>query len=416
MAQCWKLIRKRIMASKAKIAMIGTVGIPSQYGGFETLTEHLVRQLGNQYDFTIYCSKKHYAKTARKKNYLGARLKYFSWDANGLQGFFYDTFSILHALFYADILMIMGVSGAWVLPFVKFFTNKKIIVSIDGLEWRRVHSNRIVTGYLKWAEKIAVKYSHADISDNETIQDYTALKYGTLSNIIEYGANHTIATKPSAADKKAYPFLSKPYAFTVCRIEAANNIHLILEAFSKMPNYTIVIIGNWDNSEYGIGLREKYSSRPNLVLLDSIYNQQVLDTLRGNALLYVHGHGAGGTNPSLVEAMYLGLPIVAFDVMYNRTTTENKALYFKSVDELINIIESTRLGELKARGMQMKEIAGRRYTWELIAKKYRYLFNKIRKTNKKISVKSSLSEIPQLSLLNSDLAHLKTPTAFYEER
>lgn len=404
------------MSVKKKIAIIGTVGLPAKFGGFETLAEHLVKQLGDQYDMTVYCSKKNYPKKARKKTYGNASLKYLPFDANALLSIPYDTFSIFHALFYADVLLILGVAGAWMLPFVKFFTNKKIIVSVDGIDWKRDKWSILAKWYLKWAEKIAIKYSNADISDNEAIQDYTAVRYGTLSNIIEYGANHTITVKPTAADKEIYPFLAKPYAFKVCRIDKENNVHIVLEAFAKMNKYKLVMVGNWDNSNYGIALKKQYKDFSNLVLLDTIYDQHTLDLLRGNAFVYVHGHSAGGTNPSLVEAMYLGLPVVTFDVSYNRTTTENKAFYFTSADDLKRIIENTRIAELKENSVQMKEVANRRYTWEVIAEKYNYLFHRVIKSRKKISVRPATAALPGKHLLGHGLGHLQSTSMFYEKR
>jgi glycosyltransferase involved in cell wall biosynthesis len=411
-----KVFKPDSMTGKKKIAIIGTVGIPAKYGGFETLTEHLVKQLGEQYDITVYCTAKKYAPEARKKTYLGAKLKYLPLDANGIQSIPYDTLSIIHALFYADVLLILGVAGAWILPFVKLFTNKKIIISIDGIEWKRDKWSRLAKWYLWWAEKIAVKYSHADISDNESIQDYTAIRYKKLSNIIEYGADHTIATKPTQEDKDEFPFLAKPYAFKVCRIEPENNIHIVLEAFTRMPRYTLVMVGNWKNSEYGINLKEKYSSHANLILLDPIYDQRKLDVIRGNAFVYVHGHSAGGTNPSLVEAMYLALPIITFDVSYNKTTTENKAFYFKNAEDIVSIIQNTRLSEFKENSMKMKEVADRRYTWKVIAEKYGYLVNTVLLNKKKLSVTSLISNSPGQRLLELELGHLQAPAMFYEKR
>lgn len=398
------------------MAIIGTVGLPANYGGFETLTEHLVKNLGDQYDMTVYCSGKKYPKASRKKTYLGARLKFLPFDANGIQSIIYDTISIIHALFFADVLLVLGVAGAWILPFVKLFTNKKIIISIDGIEWKRDKWSKPAKWYLWWAEKIAVRYSHADISDNESIQDYTAVRYGTLSHIIEYGADHTIAVKPTAADREMYPFLNKPYAFKVCRIEPENNIHVVLEAFAKMQKYPLVMIGNWAKSEYGINLKEKYSRFSNLLLLDPIYDQRRLDLIRGNAHIYIHGHSAGGTNPSLVEAMYLGLPILTFDVSYNRTTTENKAFYFRNSTDIIRIVQETKLPELKENSRDMKEVADRRYQWKIIAQKYRYLTEAVLKSKKKVPVKPAISNTPAHKLLKFGLAHLQAAELFYEKR
>lgn len=403
------------MDTKKKIAIIGTVGLPARHGGFETLTEHLVKNLDADYDFTVYCSSKKYKKGERQSFYNRARLKYLPLNANGIQSILYDTLSIIHAILYADILLILGVAGAWILPFVKLFTNIKIIISIDSIEWKRARWNFIERIYLFWAESIAVKYSHIDISDNESIQDYTAMRYGKLSRIIEYGADHTLKLKPEKKDKQEFPFLTRPYAFKVSHIEPENNIHEVLEAFALLQKYTLVMVGNWNNSEYGVSLRKKYESLSNIILLDPIYDQKKLDVLRGNALLYIHGHSAGGTNLSLVEAMYLGLPIIAYGVSYNRITTENKALYFKNHIDLKTLIENTTINELKSIGATMNSIAQRRYTWAYIADKYKALIIEASSIENKIPVKPKLAQVSLPKLLDMDLGHLQHQKLFFEK-
>lgn len=401
--------------SKTRIAIIGTVGIPAKYGGFETLAEHLVEHLGNELDISVYCTTKKYGQAERQSSYKGARLIYLPFDANGIQSIIYDCISILHALFYADVLLILGVSGGFMLPFVRWFTNKKVIISIDGIEWKRHKWSKLAKWYLWAAEWMAVRYSHADISDNESIQNYTAIRYKTLSQIIEYGADHTMAVRPTPTDREQYPVLAKPYAFTVCRIEPENNIHMVLEAFAQLPKRTLVLVGNWQNSDYGIALHQQYSTYPNLYLFDPIYDQRALDLLRSNCLVYVHGHSAGGTNPSLVEAMYLGLPVLAFDVTYNRTTTEGKALYFNSANALVDHIQHTSVADLKAQAAVMKAIAYRRYSWSVITRKYAFLVQRVMQTTTKSNLISEAgSQLSTDWLLQAGLAHLQTPAYFYE--
>lgn len=401
--------------NKTNVAIIGTVGIPAKYGGFETLAEHLVDHLGNELTLSVYCTTKKYGAAQRQSRYKGARLIYLPFDANGLQSIVYDCISILHALFYADVLLILGVSGGIMLPFVRWFTRKKIIISIDGIEWKRNKWSKLAKWYLWAAEWLAVRYSHADISDNESIQNYTAIRYRTLSQIIEYGADHTLAVLPTPADRDRYPFLAYPYAFTVCRIEPENNIHVVLDAFARLLRHTLVLVGNWNNSDYGTTLRERYQHNKNLLLLDPIYDQRELDLLRSNCLVYIHGHSAGGTNPSLVEAMYLGLPVLAFDVSYNRTTTENKAFFFRTADELIHHIQRTSVAQLKQQAAVLKAIAYRRYTWAVIAQKYAFLVRRVVQTPVKSSLTSRAgSRLSSHWLVESELAHLQVPVYFYE--
>lgn len=395
-----------------KIAIIGTDGLPANYGGFETLAEHLVKNLNDNYDLTVYCTKKNYPKENQPAMYGKAKLVYFGLDANGIQSIPYDTLSIIHSLLYADVLLILGVAGAWILPFVRLFTKKKIIISIDGAELKRNKWSLPARWYLSWAEKIAVKYSHINISDNESIQDNAAVRYGSRS--IEFGANHILEVSPSKEDTEKYPFLKMPYAVKICRIEPENNVHEVLEAFSQLPRHTMVIIGNWKNSSYGKLLWEKYNSFRNLILLDPICDERTLDLIRGNALLYVHGHSAGGTNPSLLEAMYLGLPIFAFGVSYNRTTTEQKARYFQNAADLKTLIEKTSILELKEMGSTMKEIADRRYTWEVIAGKYQLLIEETLSQKIKVNVATGFSNLPLPRADHHEMDYLQYQNAFFE--
>ena len=402
--------------NKSKIAIIGTVGLPAKYGGFETLAEHLVTHLYDKYDFTVYCSGKKYNKEEKIASYKGAKLIYINLNANGVQSIPYDTISILKALRNNDVLLILGVAGAWILPLIRLFTNKKIIISIDGIEWKRDKWPLLAKLYLWWAEKIAVRFSHIDISDNESIQDYTALRYQTLSRVIEYGANHTLEVKPTQEDYIKYPFLSQQYAIKVCRIEPENNVHLVLEAFKEMPHKPLVIVGNWGNSSYGMALKATFGSISNIHLYNPIYNQREIDLLRGNAALYIHGHSAGGTNPSLVEAMYLGLPIISYNVSYNKTTTENKAIYFSSTAELITRLTTTSENELCALRNEMKSISLRRYSWEVISNQYALLIKEALHKNKKNSIYSDIQKLDNHILERYQLAHLNNSELFYNKR
>ena len=396
-----------------KVAIIGTAGVPARYGGFETLVHHLITEWKGQYDVTIYCSKTYYKKHERPAQWKGAKLVYLPFNANGIQSIIYDIVSIFHALFIADTLLVLGVSGGIVLPFVKFFTRKKIIVNIDGLEWRRPKWNKWVQKFLKFSEFLAVKFSDIDITDNAALKKYTAINYGTLSYLVAYGADHV--EKPSITPQSItkYSFLSRRYAFKVCRIEPENNVHTILEAFDQLPDEHLVVVGNWNNSDYGRDLKQKFAPKHNITILDPIYNQTELDLLRANCGMYIHGHSAGGTNPSLVEAMYLGLPIIACDVVYNRATMFGKGMYFKNTDHLADLIKKISRKELREHAAEMAEIAQQNYTWGVIAERYHTLIMSLYNNYKKVKVNSELSKLPVDLLRKMNIQHLKNTRKFY---
>jgi len=350
-----------------RISVIGTVGLPANYGGFETLVEYLTKEIkDSNIQFTIFCSSKSYAK--KKKSHNNAKLKYIPLQANGMQSVPYDIVSIIWGFFTSDVMLILGVSGAIALPFIKPFYKGIIICNIDGLEHRRGKWSQSIRKLLKFLEKLSVRNSDVVVTDNKAIQDYVKKEYGVQSVLIAYGADHVLPVQLSS-DIKIKHGIPDEYAFKVCRIEPENNIHIILEAFSKVSN-NIVIVGNWNNSAFGKEMFSIYNKFNNILLLNPIYDQFELNQIRSNCYIYVHGHSAGGTNPSLVEAMYLGLPILSFDVAYNRYTTDNKAIYFKDSKELEKSLSILQVDNIKSVGLTMKVYAQANYNWELISRKY----------------------------------------------
>ncbi len=171
-----------------KVAIIGTRGIPACYGGFESLAEQLVRHLWDAFEFTVYCQKSVFPQRPAK---IGkANLKYVPLGANGMSSIFYDMWSIIDALRYADTLLILGVSGCTLLPFLRLFgCRKKIVCNIDGIEWRRAKWSRLARIYLRFAERCAVRNADVVIADNQVIVDYVKEQYHHDCELIEYGAD-----------------------------------------------------------------------------------------------------------------------------------------------------------------------------------------------------------------------------------
>lgn len=344
------------------IAIIGTVGVPACYGGFETLVENMLNDTSEEY--TVYCSSRSYAR--KQSEYKGAKLVYLPFNANGVASIVYDGVAMLHALFSGSkIFLILGVSAGLALPFLRLFTRRKLVTNIDGLEWRRDKWNRWAKWYLKISERAAVKYSHVVVADNAAIAEYVRREYGVESRVIAYGGDHVLTHCLLRSNEG--------YAFTVCRIEPENNVHLILEAFSHL-DMPIKFVGNWSASEYGIKLRAQYESFSNISLIDPIYNLDTLFALRDGCDIYVHGHSAGGTNPSLVEAMFFGKPILAYDCAYNRASTNNLALFFSDVNDVKRIIMRCNKNGWTLTGRALEAYAQENYCWSNIRVKYENVF------------------------------------------
>jgi len=349
-----------------KVAIIGCMGVPAKYGGFETLAHQLVSNNSREVSYVVYCSAIAYKKNERLKTFNNAELVYLPISANGMRSIFYDILSIIHALTKARVLLILGVSGAVIIPILRLlFPRHKFITHIDGMEWKRKKWGVATQKFLKFSERIAVKYSNEVIADNQGIVDYVTETYNKRSWLLTYGADHHQYEESHLIDN---------YAFSVCRIEPENNVHVVLEAFSKVPTVKLKFIGNWENSKYGKDLYQQYSSVQNIELIHPIYDQGKLDKIRGNCKIYIHGHSAGGTNPSLVEAMYLELPIFAFDVSFNRYTSANKAMYFKNTEQLIQLLVQIQQIDLTTMATNLKKIANEKYIWNKVVREYEHLF------------------------------------------
>lgn len=356
-----------------KLAIIGTNGIPPKYGGFETLVENLVNYLSDKYEITVFCSSKSYPD--KITHYKNCELKYIDLKANGWQGIFYDTVSLLKTYRNYDIILMLGMSGFFILPFLKKYKNK-FYYNFGGIDWERSKWNSITQNFIKKTVNIAIRYTEHIIADNIGIQEYISKEYKRDSTLISYGGDQAFVVSPLPSDIEKYPFLNSDYAFTVARIQPDNNIDMILDSFLHDSRYPLVFVGNWNRTPYGIYTKSKYTNIPNIILIDAIYDQHELNLLRSNCKVYLHGHSAGGTNPALVEAMNLALPIFTFDCSFNKYTTEFKAEYFSSSIELTMKLNTVSDQKLKEMSLEMFRIANESYQWKIIAQKYYELFNK----------------------------------------
>lgn len=361
------------MTKIKKVAVIGTQGVPAHYGGFESLVENLIGEnCSENVEYTVFCSRKDFQK--HPKVYKNAKLRYCTFHANGKESVPYDILSMLKSIWHGyDVALILGTSGCLFIPIFKLFFRGKIIVNIDGMEHRRAKWSGFAKRFLLVSEAMAFRFATTIIADNKAIADYAVKTYGKTPVVIAYGGDHVFRNLSEDAQKailSKYGVEPDGYAMSVCRIVPENNCHKILEAYAA-EGQPLIFVGNWKSCNYAINLRQEYENYPNIIFINSEYDLDILYTLRKNAKVYVHGHSAGGTNPSLVEAMHFGKPICAYDVVFNRETTKNAAQFFKTINDLRSII---RQGINPQIGTNLKEIATKEYTWKKIASMYEDLY------------------------------------------
>ena len=315
-----------------KIAILGTRGIPNNYGGFEQCAEHLsVGLVENGYDVTVYSVGNH---PYNKNQFKGVNI-IKKWCPENKIGsaahFIYDFICLRDALRKNfDVIFEFGYQSVAISFMLLSIKDSIIVTNMDGLEWKRAKWSPFVKKITKWFERIAAKKSTFLISDNQGIQDYLKHKYNVESNLISYGADEVF---PDQTLIKYYDVEPFSYFLLIARLEPENNIELILDGYvNSKIDFPFIVVGN-HTTPYGDFLKDKYRNK-GIIFLGGIFNKEHLDSLRGFAKCYFHGHSVGGTNPALLEAMAARSFIFAHDNVFNRDVLEHNAFFFNNAKEI----------------------------------------------------------------------------------
>ena len=316
-----------------KVAFIGSVGIPNRYGGFESFLENVAPVIAaTKIKVFVTCYTGAYNDCTF--DYKGVERVFINVKANGALSPIHDFLAFLKVVRHVQNVVVLGVSAG---PFfvlmrcIAWFYNVKIIVNIDGVEWRRDKYNYITKKILFIFDRISQICSDSIIYDNVSLKSYILNSALKKSVCIPYSGDHII--------KRYDPTLEiEPMtALTVCRVEPENNLEMLIEGFLKTKYKKYTIVGNFENSKYGKSLRKKYNS-DRVQLLDPIYDPVMLNQLRQSAMAYLHGHSVGGTNPSLVEMLFYDAKIYCFDCDYNLNTAGKGAKYFSDSIQLSKLL------------------------------------------------------------------------------
>lgn len=325
---------------KKRIAVIGSAGIPNRYGGPEAFAESIAPVLvENGFDVTVTCDRSKYPdRTAEVDEFRGVRRVFIGVNANGARSILHDLLAFFAVAGKADYILALGVSGGMFFPLFRLICairGSRLLINIDGVEWRRDKFNAIAKFVLYWSDRLAQRFAHVIIYDNAALLEYVL--YPDKAVCVEYSGDQ--ATRGTPAVTAGLP---ENFALTICRIEPENNCEIILEGFLKSSLPAYVFVGNWDRSEYGRELKRRYAAEPRIRITDAVYDPARILELRSRCNVYLHGHSVGGTNPSLVEILFFDCQIFCFDCSFNRVTAGEAAHYFKDAADLGRQVDSVR--------------------------------------------------------------------------
>jgi glycosyltransferase involved in cell wall biosynthesis len=353
-----------------RIAILGTRGIPNHYGGFEHISEYVSAGLVKKgHSVTVYNSHNH-PYTA--DTWKGVKIQH-CYDPEYLVGtagqFIYDFNCLMDARRKKfDVVLLMGYTSCsiWGRLYPK---NSAIITNMDGLEWKRSKYSKRVQQFLKYAEKLAVKYSQYYISDSRVIKDYLEDKYQIHSQYIPYGAD--VITELEREQIDTSTALKEDYFLLMARMEPENNIETILEGFNNSNSHrSFKVLGDTGN-RFGKFIRHRFKNDERIEFKGSIFDTAKVRALQNNSYLYFHGHSVGGTNPSLLEAMASEALIAAHNNPFNKSVLHSDAFYFSDSEEVRYLVETVQRKENEQ--IMMKNNLHKiefQFNWEKIINEY----------------------------------------------
>lgn len=357
-----------------RIGILGTRGIPNQYGGFEQFAEYLSLGLvkrGHQvwvYNSSLHSYTEsswkgvHIVKCTDPENKLGTAGQ-FVYDLNCILDARKRNFDVLLQLGYTS-------SSIWgkLLP-----KNALVFTNMDGLEWKRSKYGKMTQQFLLRAEKWAVKTSDVLVADSLGIKSYLSGKYGKEAHFIPYGAE--LMQGADAKSIEGYGVVPGNYYMLIARMEPENHIETILRGYCQSGDTRpFLVIGKTDN-QFGRYLLSEFKSIESIRFLGGIYDLNVLNQLRHFCRIYFHGHSVGGTNPSLLEAMASGALIAAHRNPFNEAVLESDALYFSSPAEISECITTAVISSDNWKQNNLRKIS-EKYSWDHIINQYLGIFEK----------------------------------------
>lgn len=381
------------MKEKKNVFIIGSKGIPANYGGFETFVEKLTKYNAGDIQYHVACI------SDREGNYIynHARCVQIKVPKIGsAKAVFYDCAAIRCFIRYCkehkEIKQpVFYVLACRIGPFVSIFKKQidalggKLYVNPDGQEWKRRKWSKPVRWYWKYSENRMIRNADDVICDSQAIEAYIRQEYQRYKPktcFIPYGAEktHFLNQEKFQNWMEKRQIKSREYYVLIGRFVSENNFEIIIREFMNSDTKRKLLIITGDNNKLKKRICKNTSCQndPRIVFAGTVYDGELLTAIRENAYASFHGHEVGGTNPSLLEGMLCTEVNLVLDVIFNREVGGDAVLYWEkepeSLQTLIQKVE--RMREEEREHLKKKSVARIKniYSWEKIEESYRHLF------------------------------------------
>lgn len=358
------------MAKALSVAIIGTRGYPSYYGGFETAVRQIVPHLlDHGWEVTVYGRSSSIETNRADRDARARSVTTPGINSRSLSTLTFGFTATAAAMITRpDVALVMNVANGYWLPMLKARAIPTL-VNVDGIEWERAKWGTVGRKIFYFGAHMVSRHANCLIYDSREIARRWKSDFDTEGVYIPYGG-----TSPDVLPVE-HGLRHRGYALMVARLVPENTISEFLEAVPTIARqYPVAIVGT---SSYGSPLdaqvKELSERLPNVTWLGHINDDQRLDSLWQHAGAYFHGHSVGGTNPALVQAMACGAPIVARDTPYNREVLQSAGRFVAPAARqiatgLLAVLDDAELANSLSTAAQNR--AATTYTWTSVCSSY----------------------------------------------
>lgn len=378
------------------VFIVGSKGIPGNYGGYETFVDKLTEYHQNNPNLKYHVACK--AKDTKTFEYHNADCFDVKVPSIGpAQAIYYDVAALNQCVKYIrqhniqhPIVYILACRiGPFAAHFQKVIhkLGGKLYINPDGHEWMRAKWSAPVRKYWKISEQLMTKHCDLLICDSKNIEKYIHDEYGKYNpktTFIAYGAE-TRKSKLMDDDPKVTAWYKekglspRSYYLVVGRFVPENNYETMIREFMKSHSKRDFALITNVSDKFLEELKEKthFDQDPRIKFVGTVYDKELLMKIRENAYGYFHGHEVGGTNPSLLEALGSTDLNLLLDVGFNREVAEDAALYWNkqpgNLASLIDQADNMNAGEITELGEKSSQRVVEAYSWQHIADEYNRL-------------------------------------------
>ena len=356
-----------------RIALVGTRGIPANYGGFETFAEELSTRLALRgHEVTVYCRERF-----REPRYRGVRLHYLPTLRHKYLDTLAHTFlSTLHLSAHrVDVALYCNGANALFTLLPRIF-GMPVALNVDGVERRRKKWNKLAKAWYLVSEWLATFCPTAVVTDARTIQDYYRQRYRKESVFIPYGAEAgKVAGSGSLAALGLEP---NRYFLYVSRMEPENHPLEVRQAFEQVDTpLRLALVGDAPYAhDYIRRVRDTRDAR--IVIPGAIYGGGYRE-LGSHAFAYIHATEVGGTHPALIEAMGRGALVLYRNTPENAEVAGDAGIPFEP-EELAAKMRGVLAMSEEDRDVfrrRAQERVRERYSWDAVTDAYEQLLGKL---------------------------------------